>query len=599
LVVDMTTKLGWVAAFLVACGDNNVPDTKVAGQIWSDDNGNGIRDPDEAPVPDVRVYINLQGDDSVNAGDPVTRTDANGRYELIVPGAGTYDVHPLLPFGQRFAMQQKPGAPIIGGNDSGPGDYGFMVALGQPFQDVVFQFCGGVLITDRHVVTAAHCSAGANPADVVVVAGTLDPFDSGQVLEVQKIAVHPKYDFLAEDGHDIAVWTLAKPVSLDNGITTVEMLGEDTASLAEPGTLATTIGWGVSDRASQLLQQVHLPVVSAERCATEYPTALNFDTQICAGATEGGIDSCQGDSGGPLLVRDDARQVWLHAGITSYGNGCALPDVPGVYARVSALSTWAKEQAVEPDGIVRVTVDEPGDTAIADVPTHSTTRSQVGPIDARWQLTGLALPEAVTSDAPVVAHWSILADTQTLTGFTCTFEPDIAAGTPSQDVACGLGATDLQLAGFPTGLYVTELSVTRDGVSYTRRTNVVAGSPPRIDLAGALEATDGLDPDYSFAPYHIDYFDISGLTGSRAFAIDATSGGGFTMFLTLYDRDQRDFLSGGGVIAFGQPAADGQERIVVIPEPGKRYLVGVSSFEDDATGAYNVALINDGNLAPH
>lgn len=228
----------------VACGDNIAPETRIAGRMWVDDNHDGVRDPDEAPIAGATVYVNLDLDPSISGNDPITTTDEDGAYELIVSGPGTYEVHPVLSFGQRYpSVEEKRSgaAPIIGGSDASAGQYPFMVSLGQKFDEFVFPFCGGVLITDRHVVTAAHCSAGAPVAEVAVVAGTLDPFAGGQVSDVESIAVHPGFDFFAEDGNDIAVWTLARPVSLD-GLATVEMLAEDTVALGEPGTLATTLG---------------------------------------------------------------------------------------------------------------------------------------------------------------------------------------------------------------------------------------------------------------------------------------------------------------------------------------------------------------------
>ncbi len=575
---------------VVACGDNNVPDSRIAGQIWADDNGNGVRDPGEPGVANVLVYVDVDADPSINAADPYTRTDDTGIYDLIVPGPGSYQVHVDLPFGQRFATDQKR-APIIGGSDAGASDYGFMVALAFRSGSSVFQFCGGTLITDRHVVTAAHCSAGIGIDEVAVVGGTLDWASGGQVIGVDKITMHPKFTFDAAEGHDIAVWTLAEPMTFD-GMTTIDLLGDDTSALAAAGTLATTVGWGVSDRASPLLQHVHVPIVAETACAEVYPTATSFDTQICAGALEGGVDSCQGDSGGPLLVRDPARQVWMQAGITSYGDGCALPDTPGVYSRVSALSAWAKEQAIEPGSTLRVTVAEVGDTATADIPTRSTTRPQIGAIAPRWQLTGIGLPDALDPDTAVTARWSILTDTPALDGFTCAFSPDLAGGAPAQPVACGLGTTELPLAGFSTGIFATELTVTRDDLTFTRRFNVTAGSPSRVDVAGSLAAGDPYDPDYSFGNYHVDYYDLTGLTGTRVFALDAISTG-FSMFLTLYDLDERNFATGGGILDISA------EHIVVVPEPGRRYAIGVSSFEEDATGDYVVSVFNDGALSPH
>ncbi len=573
----------------IACGDNLVTESKITGQVFSDDNGNGVKDDGEPGIPDITVVA--------SPSDLTTTTDSDGNYQLSVTEPGTYEVRQVLPFGFRASTgQAKPQrTPIIGGSDTTAGQYGFMVSIGQRFSGGVFPFCGGVLISDRHVVTAAHCSQGESASRVGVIAGTLDPFDGGQVFDVESIEVHPDFPGDPELGFDISVWTLKEPIDLKAaGLNTVEMLTPANAALATAGKLATTLGWGVSDRDSVLLQQVHVPVVAEQECAAVYPDATAFDTQICAGAPEGGIDSCQGDSGGPLLVRDDARGVWMHAGITSYGDGCALPDVPGVYGRVSALSGWAMTEALEPGATKSVTLSDLGQVATADFATRITTRPQVGEIEKRWQLTGTTLADTVGANTAVSVHWSILGEDDSMTGFTCQFDPDLAGTIAAQDVACGLGGTDLQFAGFPTGIFATALNVTRDGLTLSRRVDVVSGTPAATNSGGALATTDPLDVDYN-DPYRVDYYDVSGLAGTKAFAIEAESSA-FGMFLTLYDLDQRDFVNGGGILAVGSTTSDGKERIVVVPEAGKSYLVGVSSQNVNETGTYVVSILNDGVL---
>ena len=59
---------------------------------------------------------------------------------------------------------------------------------------------------------------------------------------------------------------------------------------------------------------------------------------ICAGITQGGIDTCQGDSGGPM-VRKDASGAWRQVGIVSWGEGCARPNFAGIYSQVSTFSS--------------------------------------------------------------------------------------------------------------------------------------------------------------------------------------------------------------------------------------------------------------------
>jgi hypothetical protein len=164
-------------------------------------------------------------------------------------------------------------------------------------------------------------------------------------------------------------------------------------------------------------------------------------------------------------------------------------------------------------------------------------------------------------------------------------------------VACGLGASELTLPGFSTGIFATSLSVTRGDVTFDRRAIVIAGTPAAITTQGALTTADLLDPDFG-SSYRIDYYDVTGLAGTRAFAIEADSGA-FGTFLVLYDLDQRDFVTGGGILDFGVTLPNGVPRIIVIPEAGRRYLIGISSFETDALGSYTVSILNDGTLTPH
>lgn len=592
-----------VLSCLAACGDNHRLETRITGQLWADANGNGVRDADEEPIAGVVVFVNLDNDPTVNANDPAARTASDGTYELIVPGPGTYDVRPQLPFGLRFGgVARKPRprpAHIIGGTDAAVGEFSFMASVGFAFEGTVIPFCGGALVSDKHVVSAAHCSAGFPEADAGVLAGTIDP-SIGAVFDVAQIQSHNAFDFLAEHGHDIALWTLSEPIDLEaEGLFTIEMLDETTAELAAAGTLATTIGFGVSDRDSALLQRVHVPVVSAEECNIAYPTVMNFETQICAGAPEGGIDSCQGDSGGPLLVRDEARQQWMHAGVVSYGEGCALPAFPGVYARTSALSDWVKEHALDSSEAITVTIDAPATTTVADFPARRTTRPFVGPIAPRWQLTHLDVPSLIAPNTPFAVGWNILTDTPDLTGFSCELAHDVLTGPPAAPIPCGLGRTTATVAGYPTGLFGARLVVTRDGLTFERNIDVTSGEPSSTESLGALTARDPSDPDLSgFADFHLDYFDVGGLSGTKAFAIEVEATSPFAPTLTLYDLAERDFVSGGGLISSGKPTPAGNQRIFVLPEAGKTYLVGVSSAEPAALGGYKIRIVNDGTLTP-
>ena len=90
------------------------------------------------------------------------------------------------------------------------------------------------------------------------------------------------------------------------------------------------------------LQWVAVPTVTNQQCGNSYNGIT--DSMICAGFPEGGKDSCQGDSGGPFICEDNEKAVLT--GVVSFGIGCALPDYPGVYARVTAVLDWVKANMV-------------------------------------------------------------------------------------------------------------------------------------------------------------------------------------------------------------------------------------------------------------
>ncbi|HTE52870.1 MAG TPA: trypsin-like serine protease [Kofleriaceae bacterium] len=625
-----------------ACGDNDdggggavvdagVPDgptDSIRGQVFVDADGDGVPGADEAPLEGVGVYVDANDNGALDDGEPRTATDPDGRYELSDLEVGPHVVRQVTPFGYRNVTGGEPGptgtapararrgrrptddpARIIGGALADALDYPFMAAVGV-FDGVgVSQFCGGALISDRWVVTAAHCTEG-NDFDVGVLLGTNDVTDgSGVVAGVRATHIHPSYVLSGSEdpksepsgtsaGYDIALWELEAPVDLaGNDLGTIDLMDAAREELDAPGILATVIGWGVSDLGSDLLQQVHLPLVDDATCEAVYGEgSANFETQLCAGVAEGGIDSCQGDSGGPLMVR--GADEWLLAGITSYGFGCAEPDSPGVYARVSVLSDWVKSVAVEPSRVHRVTLDPAVPGPIADFGNQSTLRPGLGAIEPRWQLTNLTVEP---SPGGAELRWSILDEAEPARELTCLLDPDGPAATEPQAVPCADGTATLSSLG--AGVYLPELRVSSTASPsdvFARTRPLSVGDPVALTVDGELTEDDPLDPDYE-GSYHIDYFTLGGLERDRAVLVRVTTDEfpeDLEIFAALYDRAAREAgAEDGGVLTPAlEVPIDGGTELYFFPAPGVRYLLGVSTFGEDQVGPYTATAINDGRL---
>ena len=216
---------------------------------------------------------------------------------------------------------------IVGGHESMPGAYPWMVAIGYKTGTGTFNYCGGTLIASNWVLTAAHCQV--LPGDVVTIGRHDMTTTEGLQVGVKRALTHAEYNPSTQK-NDISVVELDRYLISPHPVT----LGDAPQS----GTVR-AIGWGLTTEGgsvSPTLQEVDVPLISNAQCANIYSTDM---TQICAG--EAGRDSCQGDSGGPLLFEG------MQAGVTSYGLGCARPGLPGVYTRVSAFEDWIEACIVE------------------------------------------------------------------------------------------------------------------------------------------------------------------------------------------------------------------------------------------------------------
>uniref|UniRef100_W5KUB8 ST14 transmembrane serine protease matriptase n=1 Tax=Astyanax mexicanus TaxID=7994 RepID=W5KUB8_ASTMX len=237
---------------------------------------------------------------------------------------------------------------IVGGQNADVGEWPWQVSLHYSTNG---HTCGASIISNRWLLSAAHCFASGDPSyhevsNWLTYSGMQDQErdDSNvQVREVQTIITHQDYNQLTQD-NDIALLELKEPLVFSN---TIHPICLPASSHVFPAGMPCWVtGWGAlreGGRASRVLQKAEVKIINDTVC-DDVTEGQVTSRMLCSGFLAGGVDACQGDSGGPLVCLSEAN-IWFQCGIVSWGEGCARRNKPGVYTRLTKFRYWIRQHS--------------------------------------------------------------------------------------------------------------------------------------------------------------------------------------------------------------------------------------------------------------
>ncbi|XP_073998778.1 venom protease-like [Rhodnius prolixus] len=248
---------------------------------------------------------------------------------------------------------------IVGGEVARPKEFPHMALIGHSEKDdenaLIHWQCGGSLISERWIVSAAHCTATrsglakwATLGDLKVLSDEDEEFTDPVTVRIVKRINHPDYQ-PGRGYNDISLYKLERDIQFNAFIRPICLNTETNQYDGK----AIASGWGHTKwrgTSSQDLLRVVLNLYDSRECDNLFkkaqkpgllaktPQGISMQSMVCA--WERGKDTCQGDSGGPLQKRlEEPYCMYSILGITSFGEECAK-DLPGVYTRISHFVPW-------------------------------------------------------------------------------------------------------------------------------------------------------------------------------------------------------------------------------------------------------------------
>nr|AOW41608.1 trypsin [Euphausia superba] len=281
------------------------------------------------------VRLTFRSDRSRNfAGFTCTATLA-GTNPVVTSAPVT---NPPVTSGRCVCGQANRATRIVGGQTTEVNEYPWQVALVSRGSTQVF--CGGSLINDRWVLTAAHCTQ-SGVQQVILGNHLQSSTDTGERrVNVRRVVDHPNYNSRNLD-NDFSLLELSTPQNLENVDPQIRPVCLPSASNPSQyeDVMAIVSGWGTTSAGGSqpnALRDTAVRTQTNAQCNQAYGSGSITNSMICAATS--GRDSCQGDSGGPLVrnVGGYFRQI----GVVSWGSGCADARFPGVYSRVTNQINW-------------------------------------------------------------------------------------------------------------------------------------------------------------------------------------------------------------------------------------------------------------------
>ncbi|XP_048486768.1 trypsin, alkaline B-like isoform X1 [Plutella xylostella] len=274
---------------------------------------------------------------------------------------------------------REPSAPpanrIVGGRPTTVEAYPYMAYLRSLCtmrgQRLLGGYCGGVILTQHHVLTAAHClfriindTTILRASKVVIRVGSTYNDRGGSKHETSKTLVHEDYKYSESKDNDVAVLVL--PTSVSNyRSSSVQPAAIPPGGYVVPDNASVVaVGWGRTDMKCIMsspigLRLVGLRKVDRDTCAARYPR-FSYNNMLCAGLLGvGGAGTCKGDSGGPLVYNG------VVVGVTSFAMRCADSFYPHVFTRVSSYTNWINNTLRQNQVVVVHKLSH--NTAVADV----------------------------------------------------------------------------------------------------------------------------------------------------------------------------------------------------------------------------------------